>query len=616
LADPIGDSAGGGDIEMVFGGFTERDLFFGIQGLHPDTAAYVIEFSGIVLNSDQISRSTRRLFKLVDNHVYDFDGAWIKVPPDSAVLQKSSGAIELKLSRRFLGDILSWPLWGIRVYSIDTATNLQTDSTSTTWLPSLLRTDGPEINITECSHWIGRNIDLVLQEISFGNRVQAEKSIGSYRAALNRVTDFLGESPLPTSQFSVLVAPWSAVPIEALLIESSHRSVRLDGAFVNQNLLSDASQAGDGPSIDFATDAEGLFRTWVMTNWSGGSQRLREALTAALTDQFLKENIGLGFWLDHFPQGPQFFAEIFLNRSAIETVSHIDAKTAARDFGHFLGLEFATKQIMAAWREAEKVKGAESNDEIFYSLLLNQLSDDSQRERLKPLADGWLNGAPYNDAYKPVSIGDSDSDGLFDYYELIEKTNPQAADSDSDGWTDVSEILAKTDPTKKISSPNSLILDGNFDDWLQLVPQRIHTDLGATGDCPKSGDIVQYSAIAGKNGILIGANTRDFWRAESTGWVVTIEAADGVNSLRLNSKTGSRVYSTAGSFGLSRTKYFFRAIPSGVNSAEWLVKKSEIPPDTEVGHPGPVRINIATVYFDGTDKFCDETGWFSPLSTE
>ena len=88
------------------------------------------------------------------------------------------------------------------------------------------------------------------------------------------------------------------------------------------------------------------------------------------------------------------------------------------------------------------------------------------------------------------------------------------------------------------------------------------------------------------------------------------------HALSVEARTGSRLYSSRAKYRTPEVKYFFRAVPAGVNSAEWFIAKADLPPDAKGVRENSYKVNIATVYNDGQDRFCDETDWFQPVSTE
>ena len=108
---------------------------------------------------------------------------------------------------------------------------------------------------------------------------------------------------------------------------------------------------------------------------------------------------------------------------------------------------------------------------------------------LSALHAGWIGSDPYEAGFGPELLHDNDGDGLMNILEGVVGTDTGSPDTDLDGWSDFGELVLEHDPLDQSSIPAVVVADGNFDDWLDLIPGRILIDEGREERCQKSSDV-------------------------------------------------------------------------------------------------------------------------------
>jgi len=331
----------------------------------------------------------------------------------------------------------------------------------------------------------------------------------------------------------------------------------------------------------------------------------------------VKKRMGEHYWLDTYrsrlalvlqkpdAKGPASIEELY-------TTNRSYGINKAKAFSYLLDQMIPATEINRVWSNKEELA---TNESFIKSIedYLDLLEVDKTVFEL--MIDGYLNSSPYNEGFSILEFQDTDRDGLPDYYELYtSKTNPKISDSDVDGWTDYAEVFAGTNPNTASERPTSIIPDGDFSDWLELMPKRITVDKGQTSVCPKAADISHYSAIASRDHLIIGAFVSDFWDLDKNArWEALFDFPEVSKSILLTATSNSNSYLLRDAQTMELLKIYTKAPLQGKTSVEWAIDRNAIGIESYLNKESAVRVRLRTIYTkDGKDIYCDETKWFTP----
>jgi hypothetical protein len=157
--------------------------------------------------------------------------------------------------------------------------------------------------------------------------------------------------------------------------------------------------------------------------------------------------------------------------------------------------------------------------------------------------------------------------------------------------------------------------DGNFNDWLELMPKRVHVDKGEATTCPKAANITHYSAIASRDFIALGAHVKDFWEDEKNArWEVLFDFPEAKKSILLTAVSDSHQYTLKDAITNKVIKRYRRGPVVGRNSVEWAIDRNVLGIESFFNKESSVRLRFRTVFNkEGKDIYCDETAWIAPF---
>lgn len=615
-SDPVGDAEGGKDLAYVGIAARGEDLALGL-GAVADTTPVYFEIGGLVARNGALVAEVKRLFKHASGQLFDFDGGSFK--PVAAELGQSrfaSSGGEVLLSRRLIGDVVGYPLWWVRAFTkeSDDASRLA-DSTTAAYFTSLVETDDPKFVIKTCKDWSGRSQPISLVQIrdtrtkekNFPLEESAARVHELARLAVDASILLLGEPSLPTAKVTTIATAnkigafvdKTGFGLDADLDSRAYHAFVVDARTVAPNAVDSFPQ---GPVV--RNVAAGTMEM-VLTRWlPAASQSLMNAWRTALDDHLVRKFLGKGYWLDAYQDDLAGIGKV-----TPLAPGDVPSDGQALGFGRLLGAQLEPKALVTAW------KSGGSDALALKAQVLAQASSAEHKKRLDRLWPGWLIPGPFDADFAPAALGDEDVDGVPDHIERLNGTNPEAHDTDRDGWTDLGEFIYGSDPKVASDTPSSIMPDGDFGDWQQLLPKRLGVDRGKTGLCPKAADVEFFAALATRDELVVGAVAHEYWENEPAArWEVEIDIPSKNEQLLVSGIGGSREYvvqrAAPPRIVLRRYK---RAMPVARRTIEWSLDRRAFGLETYLDVPSVIRLRIRTLFTkDDQELLCDETDWFVP----
>jgi len=636
LSDPAGDAIDGFDLTSWKIAASGDDVVLAVAYKVPVDGSLNLEFGGGAVVKNAVRRDLRRLFRVSDGALQQFhNGQWEGVRTEFGVVASGVDGTEIWLSRRLLGDVVTWPLWWVRLFTRDERVGQIMDSTAAAYFPSMLATDQPTFKVGRCVHWASSVGGVDVSEISTSPGDSGAPFFGLVRLALDRVQSILSR-PLPMSHLAILVAT-------ADLPEMS-QSTGIDPSYTGDgggNALGSAGLAGvyrgllvdarrfradrldDFPEGAFFVETAGqLLDLGLRDIFPRAPILVEQALRQALLDVLVPQQLGKSYWLDSIRPGVAAFLAASTQEQAVPLPSaaadSASGRTKAVAFGHLLGNELGPAQLLAVWSAAATAAAADtiSGIDAFKAALVASCGNDAAKcDRLSSLLHGWLDAAAFVAPFTAAALDDDDLDGLPNFLEARLGTDPKRADSDGDGWTDMAEWLAGTDPQNAGSHPQSIIADGDFSDWQELLPKRLAVVNTSSGQCPKAAAIEFYAALATPTDLLFGAVASDFWVDEPAArWEIAVDLPKQNRQVLLTSTAGSREVQIFNPNQDAPFRRISRAAPVARRSLELVINRRMLQTEADLSEPGAVRIRMRTAFTsDKKNYLCSQSDWFSPL---
>lgn len=554
IGEPAGDADAAHDLTQVAAAASGDDLALFV-GLQPSAdTSLEIDLGGLVSQRGAMAASILRYFRLYRGVLEERrDGVWGVVPSDLGKMAAGPDGSEVWLSRRLVGEAMSFPLWSISVRTRDGA--LITDSAPVAYFPSWLDGDRPRYAAALCTGWYTRPSGVDVLELNDVG-VAGEQITSLARLAVDTVETVFHAEPPPVAQMAVL-ATYSGVDERA---DQDPYAV----TSVNISPFSPTSPNPFPVGPVFRRLAARLFDLYLLKIHPAADPALRAAVRNALLDHVVRDSFGLSYFFDTY-------------RATLG-----DASVA---WGHVLGGMLTNDQLIDAWRQL--AVGASTHD------VFGEVTAESSL----------------------ALVGDQDRDGLPDHYEAVYGTDPKRDDSDGDGWSDLAEVVTREDPLAHTRQPSNIMPDANFDDWLTLFPQKVHVDEGSSSTCPVAADINFYAAIATPNELVIGAVAHEFWENEPRAfWEAVIDLPAAKKQFLISVPSDSYATTVRDPATGAVLLTIERAFPQGRKTVEWVLRRSELKLTETFDTPDTVRIRIRTLFHGADDKdiYCDETAWFPP----
>ena len=635
LADPSGDANDPYDLTDAKIAASGEDIVIAMTFKVPVGASLNLEFGGVSLVKNVVNRNLRRLLRLNEGLVQQFQNdRWQDVAADLATVATGTDGTEIWLSRRLLGDVLAWPLWWVKLLARDEHLDRIMDSTAAVYFPSVLAVDQPAFTVGHCVNWANRKGNVSVSEIRSvaGDQATASRIFGLVRIVLDRVQALLIR-PLPINSLAVLVGSndWSELS-ESIGIGAAYTGVgnakgtcdpelsSLDrGMFIDSRRFSPDS-LDILPEGNFFIEATSqLLDLALKESFQNAPVLLALAMRQALLDGLMMQQFGQSYVLDRFRLGVAPFL-VGSDQALPVSLTAPPSATAARlakavGFGHLLSSELNATELQNAWAAAGTAEAASSVDAFKAALVASCGQDGPRCARLTSLLHGWLDESAYAAPFAPQVLDDDDQDGLPNFMEARIGTDPKRADTDGDGWTDRAEVVLGTDPLVASSHPHSIVPDGDFSDWQELLPKRLAIVNTASGQCPRAAAIDFYAALTTPADLLIGAVASDFWPDEPMArWEITLDLPKENQQFLLTSTAGSHevlIFKAAQDVPFKR---IVRAAPVARRSFELAIDRGMLGIKTDLSAPGAVKLRLRTVFIaDKKPILCSQSDWFVPF---
>ena len=159
--------------------------------------------------------------------------------------------------------------------------------------------------------------------------------------------------------------------------------------------------------------------------------------------------------------------------------------------------------------------------------------------------------------------------------------------------------------------------DGNFNDWLELMPKRIQIDSGSFSKCPRAANISHVAALVNRDSMVLGAHAAKFWETDPRArWEVAIDLPTINRQFLVTAISGSHDILVKDGKTLEILQTFKRAMPMARQTIEWVLDRRMFSIPTYFNETDGVKFRVRTVYNDGKEHFCDETSWLSPTISQ
>ena len=376
LTDPVGDASDGFDLTSWKIAASGDDVVLAVAYKVPVGGSLNFEFGGGAVVKSAVRRDLRRLFRVSDGVIQQFhNGLWEGVGTEFGVVASGADGTEIWLSRRLLGDVVTWPLWWVRLFTRDERVGQIMDSTAAAYFPSMLATDQPTFKVGRCVHWASSMGGVSVSEISTSPGDSGAPFFGLVRLALDRVQSILSR-PLPMSSLAILVATADLPELSqssgiALSYTGDDNGNTLGSAglaglyrgFVVDARRFRADSLGEFPEGAFFVEAAGqLLDLGLRDIFPRAPILVEQALREALLDVLVPQQFGKSYWLDYFRPGVAAFLAastkeqgVPLPSAAADTAS---GRAKAVAFGHLLGNELSPAQLLAVWSKAATAAAA------------------------------------------------------------------------------------------------------------------------------------------------------------------------------------------------------------------------------------------------------------------
>ncbi len=592
LLDPSGDAPASSDLTFASLARQGDDLVVAAAWPAGSAVSLELEFGGLVA-SQEVLRADVRLKLRIDR-----DELW-----------------------EFLGDVVTWPAWWLRLTSTSPATGLTSvDRAAAAYFPSLLAADYFPFRFTTCDLWPGQARPFAffwlqdIPETALGTAPERFNQIARY--VFDATSTLLGrEAAIPLSSFTV-VATVNAV--EPPSQEADPAAALYRGLVVDVRYLLPQSEEAFPEGRAFVEVATALLDPYLRQVFPEAPGALVVAVRQALLDALVQQHLGWAYWFDHYWPG---ILPVLSSLEALKVHPALMASDAAPvPVGHLLSAVLTSSELLSAWKLAALRRPSAGHSlAAFLGSARDQALTETSRAALDRVAAGWLDEREFDADYGPESLLDHDRDGLAEYIEHKFGTVSTQVDSDGDGWSDLAEITLGTDPRAASLGPGVVVSDGVFGDWQNLLPKRLIVDRGRSGLCPKAADITFYAAVVGPKELVLAGVAADFWQDEPAAkWEAVIDFPELKRQLLLTAASGAREFLVKDpsdktvAEGGRILRRFLRAAPLAQKTLELGFSLDEFGIRIPLDQLDAVKIRLRTVFHDGQeDRVCDETDWFT-----
>ena len=633
LTDPLGDAVSGIDFGTVAVARTGQGLALAISMQRDSTADLYFELGGILLRGEQLTRKLRRLFLWGNDGLYEFNaqaadaGKWLMLKPNQFELVEGVSGVELAMPETLLGDALSWPAFWIKIYTkMRRDDSAEYDASSLAVFSSFLHNEASNIGLSDCYVWESQNIPIHLRfvldkatGVVSRHQINPRETVSNWalaavRAGFDAASKILGTLELSTAETTIFLVNASGSEEIEFRYSTFRPPAAYDGLLINTVALAYGSTDYFPQGQVFALATAHAVQLHLLAHFPTAPRYLIDSVTQAIVDGIVQKTLGMSYWLDRYLSD---ISDFLIKRDDASPKPLSKGRWIAKEkaFAHLLGSYVEPVILRDAWiRAAALVRSGHSPDSALVSALEESALAPAIHLSLAKLWTGWVIEGSYSEGLGPEQVEDQDFDGLPKFLEELIGTRADRPDTDKDGWTDYAEFIGTGDPLVETSNPSVLIPDGEFSDWLELLPKKLIIDRGHVGSCPGTADISHFAAIAGHEELLIGGYASNFSMDDPEAlWEVVIDLPNQKAQLLVSMSESSRrfVVKNALSGALMLTRERAPAMSRG--TIEIPLNRLDLGLQPWTTDRGSLRMRLRTIYRSaGEEQFCDETGWFSP----
>jgi hypothetical protein len=649
--DTVGDNIVGLDLASTQLGLNAKDdrqdIVGAIKFVSSDVQQKIdagstiyIEFGKMSIEPNQLRQIAQRLYRFDKQGFAEyFNGAWntfatAELPSIKGGFKISGSQLEWMLDRRQIDDVKTASAWWVRVYT-NTPQGTSDDSTTAQFLPKAGGDEAATLTIANCVTAVTKSSRILVQEIRENSLAKtADTAFNVIRLALDDAIEAFGAEIFPEKSIAIILTTkgFPGVDLHFPIQEEDQSSLGFVYSLGSDDLRNIQQGHYEGVYKDAASRILNLF---LYKKFRSGPSYLRKSVGFALQDYLELKRLNNSRWLSYY----RSFVMPFVGRSDVElpvplkvlqeqiAESEDEAEKAQlreilsskiNSFGHILAANLKHKELLSAWVQASAVSSA-SAEEQFTTALRDVLVDAGSSFDSTLLWPGWLIDGSYDPSFAPDILADADDDGLPNYYEVRNGTNPREEDSDHDGWADYAELTTMNDPLNSASKPNVIVADNYFGDWEELLPISIKSQLERINKgCPEASQITSVAAIVDDRKLILASYAAEKWnRGLPISWEAQVDLVNIKRKFLIYSQSGSHNHFIKDVKSNTVVAKVYTPMPQALQTVEWLINFEDIGIDRKMLKKNKViKIKFASIYDTATRALCNESEWFSPLVSE
>jgi hypothetical protein len=522
-------------------------------------------------------------------------GSWLEVPPEFAGGHLANSRLEVRVARRLLGDILTQDGWLLAVRY----TSPDGSSHGRPYLLVAAHGATPDAKRSICTH----------RELSGGD---AKTLLVSHHIKSDEALPLLSAVYTAVDAAASLGGPW---PLQLMIVGSTTdlSDLSYDGGQPVSEFapfVLNHTQVREGESLDDRRRRiyqEVLFK-WVRLRLEMNGQHLpawaADMVAGAVRADLVRSRLGWSDWLALVREQSR---SLIAQSGSLEPVANVTSVDPSRSIfvGSALSVLADAQALLAAWDEVALGDRALPFDAAYAAALERRSTEQGQtlsRAQIEALWSGWINQGEFNEGWSPSELVDVDADGLPNWLERLMGTDPRSRGA---GMRGEASLVASR--FGEAHSQDGLVADNSFDDWLQLIPQRINIDRRQSGSCSSASNVTHFAAVASEQGLFVGAVARSF--SEQSGrWELAVDLA-GKGRQWLVSTLGDELIIQDGDTVI---RSLTRGLPWRASVIEWLLPWEVFGTEFNqlMGDPQPEKIQLLLRTSMPGEGYCDETGWF------
>lgn len=591
------------EVSNIFGGIDDQSVVLAVGIVKPLTGFLYLEFGGsrIFNNATYLERTLSLRTDGKQLQEFTANGDWQPVAQNLYRIVASPTGIEILMSRRYLGEAVNWPVWWLRLY--DPTSPSYHSQSSTRFFGKALQGNLDEIQLSSCEDWgFKTSGNIFFDELDFfaasGDKQKLDKdqkdlTLQSIRASFGAIANL----PIPTAtakkRHRIFITPY---PLNNSKFLDSEGKVPFDYYTINpQNIFNTSVLPAQKIFVDVIPYA--LRQLIRLHELDAAPTSISDLMAEAIKPSLIKAYVGDRYYYENWFDG---FSDPLAQKN--------------RSVGYMLSETFQTKDLFTTLNHLFDAAGPVD---------LNLLSETLMEFKPESLRDpslifhGWFDSQDFTPAFAPAMLADPDYDGVPTFLELKMGTNPNQADTDNDGWSDFAELIAHSDSKNDNSTPKGIVADGDFGDFLKLMPKLINFDKNFNASCPKTLDITHFAALVYKSTLIVGAATSGIGAPEPAGrWEISIVDQRSHRQFTLKHNTSARQFTLTEANTTSDKNLTVNAPYSVSGSgAEWQIDLSWLGlPPVENNTTASLSLQMRTVMQNGAVlQACDETDAFAPI---